>query len=87
MLKRGPSTVMTLPPRWSRPPAASVASASAALRWGQNGWATATWATRPLPKNERSRVPLVKSKSWSGTTISPGAKSSRSEPQALTETM
>ena len=52
--------------------------------WGQKGWAKATWATRPRPKNVDFRW-VVRSTNWSGITMCRGAYSSLSEPTADTE--
>ena len=61
-----------------------AAARQAAERRGQVGWATLTCATQPVPKKLFSRA-KVRSMNWSMMTKSPGAISSRNEPQAETE--
>ena len=65
---------------------AAVAFATTSLNTGQNGVSKAMWAAMPLPKKVCGR-PLVRSISWSGTTMSSGAISSLRLPTALIERM
>ena len=51
----------------------------------QVGWAKETCATQPAPKNEVCRA-KVRSMNWLTMTKSPGAISSRKDPQAETDT-
>ena len=67
-------------------PAARAASAAMSISRGQTGLAIETWATRPLPKKVSGRC-RVRSKNWSGTTMSVGLYSIFSEPTAETETI
>ena len=65
-------------------PASPQASAITFDRLRQNGWANATCATRPRPKNV-DFLPRVRSMNWSGTTMCSGAYCSFSEPTADTD--
>lgn len=59
-------------------------SATAAAMMGHTGSAIDTWATTSRSKKVLGRR-LVRSMNWCGTTRSPGAISSRSDPTAETE--
>ena len=65
-------------------PASAQESAITRDSGRQNGWAKATWATSPRPKNVERRC-CVRSMNWSGTTTCCGAYFSFSEPTADTE--
>src|ERR1043166_5057455 len=62
-------------------PSASAAAAMWMRRRGLTGCAIETCATRPLPKNELSRL-WVRSTNWSISTNEPGGSSSLNDPQS-----
>ena len=82
----GPSITTQVPPECVVMPRPSAVLATRPLKSGQNGSANPTWATIPSPKKVLTRL-LVRSISWSGTTMSSGATSSLRLPTALIETM
>jgi hypothetical protein len=69
--KRGPSMVIRVPLLWTIVSLDWRESIVIERREVQNGFAELIWATQPFSKKVLF-LPLVKSNSWSGITISPG---------------